>query len=62
MTSQERPMDRFVPRDDAVVVLRQCSFITSRTVKRVITPRLVTLSLRAKRGNPHPGDMRHAIH
>jgi len=45
-------MDRFVPRDDASVVLRQRSFMTSRTAKLVITPRFVTLSLRAKRGNP----------
>jgi len=36
MASQERPMDRFVPRDDALVVLRQRSFMTSRIAKRVI--------------------------
>jgi hypothetical protein len=52
MTPQERPIDRFVPRDDAAVVLRWGYFMTSRTAKLVITPRFVTLSLRAKRGNP----------
>ena len=62
MTSQERPMDRFVPRDDALVVLRQRSFMTSRIAKRVISRYAATPSLRAKRSNPHPGDMRHAIH
>jgi hypothetical protein len=46
MTSHVRPMDRFVPRDDALVVLRQRSFMTSRIAKRVISRYAATPSLR----------------
>ena len=55
-------MDRFVPRDDAVVVLRQCSFMTSRKAKPVIWRYAATPSLRLAPTPPRHCERSVAIH